>query len=196
MFNCSTCMERYLQSLAGKPLLSSTSARTTVATALAPEQLSRRYVSNGGRPNGGRRFDVSSKRDDAPSSKDRLLATGGVELRRKEYKLELSMGNVLKKHPEYAKDPLKLAEYTRKALRGDAFETAIAVVRAASKSLPCTVSWNHLIDWQMSKGRMNAALKTYNEVRETEEHNSYRHLHFIDEKARTAAGCSYVYDYH
>ena len=79
----------------------------------------------------------------------------------------MAMGNVLQKHPEYANDPLKLAEYIRKALKGDDFDTALAVVRAASKRLACTVSWNHLIDWQMSKGKMNAALKTYNEVQWT-----------------------------
>jgi hypothetical protein len=74
------------------------------------------------------------------------------------------MRNVLQKHPAYANDPLKLAEYVRKALKGDDFETAVAVVRAASKTLSCTVSWNHLMDWQMSKGKMNGAFKTYNEV--------------------------------
>jgi hypothetical protein len=74
------------------------------------------------------------------------------------------MESVLEKHPAYGNDPLKLAEFVRKALRGDDFDTAAAVVRAASKQIQCTVSWNHLIDWEMTKGKMNAALKIYNEV--------------------------------
>jgi hypothetical protein len=151
-------MERYLQGLVAKPGVSSFSIRTTLATTVGSAQLSRRCISNGAEPR---------TRQNVPRLADRLLETGGVPLRRRDYKLEVSMGNVLRKHPEYANDPLKLAEYTRKALRGDDFETAIAVVRAASKSLSCTVSWNHLIDWQMTKGKMNAALKTFNEVLST-----------------------------
>lgn len=78
--------------------------------------------------------------------------------------LEHKMGTILQRYPAYANDPLKLAEYVRKALKGDDYDTALAVVRAASKGMSCTVSWNHLLDWQLSKGRMNAAMKTYNEV--------------------------------
>jgi pentatricopeptide repeat protein len=37
-------------------------------------------------------------------------------------------------------------------------------VRAASKTIKCTVSWNHLIDWQLSKGKINGAIRIYNEV--------------------------------
>lgn len=62
------------------------------------------------------------------------------------------------------KDPLQLADFVRKTLRKDDFENAETLVRVASKDVQCTVSWNHLIDWQLSKGRMNAAIKTYNEV--------------------------------
>jgi hypothetical protein len=64
----------------------------------------------------------------------------------------------------YLKDPLKLADHVRKTLLRDDFETAQKVVRAASRDVQCVVSWNHLVDWQLSKGFMNAAIKTYNEV--------------------------------
>jgi len=90
---------------------------------------------------------------------------GGVHIRRKHFKMEMAMGAVLQKHPSFTNDPLKLAEIVRKSLRGDDFETALTMARAASAKVQCTVCWNHLIDWQMSKGKMNAALKTYNEVR-------------------------------
>jgi hypothetical protein len=68
------------------------------------------------------------------------------------------------KQLRYLKDPLRLAEYVRKILLKDDFETAQKVVRAASKDVQCIVSWNHLVDWQLNKGSMNAAIKTFNEV--------------------------------
>jgi hypothetical protein len=73
-------------------------------------------------------------------------------------------GPLIKKQLKHLKDPLKLAEHVRATLREDDFETALAVVRAASKDTQCIVSWNHLIDWQLSRGKMNGAIKTYNEV--------------------------------
>ena len=71
----------------------------------------------------------------------------------------------VRKELQFLKDPLVLAVQVRKYLREDEFEKTLALVRAASKDVQCTVSWNHLIDYEMSKGRMNAAIKTYNEVR-------------------------------
>lgn len=67
-------------------------------------------------------------------------------------------------HLTYLKDPLKLADFVRKTLRNDDFDFALEIVRAASKDVQCTVSWNHLVDWQLSRGKMNAAIQTYNEV--------------------------------
>lgn len=59
---------------------------------------------------------------------------------------------------------MKLADFVRKSLRSDDFDTTLEVVRSASKTLQCVVSWNHLIDYTLSKGKMNAAIKIYNEV--------------------------------
>jgi len=73
-------------------------------------------------------------------------------------------GKQVRKHLEYLQDPLKLAEFVRKTLRNDDWLTAVTVVRYASRSIQCAVSWNHLIEWQLWKGQMNAAIKTYNEV--------------------------------
>jgi hypothetical protein len=70
----------------------------------------------------------------------------------------------LRRHLKFLKDPLLLAGHIRKCLQDDNFDTAQETVRAASKDVQCTVSWNHLIEWQLSKGKMNAALHTYNEV--------------------------------
>lgn len=67
--------------------------------------------------------------------------------------------------PTYGNDPLKLAEEVRGLLRKDKFDDAEEVVRSASKHADqFTVSWNHLIDWQMSQGKVNGAMKTYQDV--------------------------------
>jgi hypothetical protein len=71
---------------------------------------------------------------------------------------------IIDQHLIYLKDPLKLADFIRKTLRDGEFETAQKIVRAASKDIQCIVSWNHLVDWQVTQGKLNAAIKTYNEV--------------------------------
>jgi pentatricopeptide repeat protein len=62
-------------------------------------------------------------------------------------------------------DPLRLANDTLAKLKKDKFEEALEIVRKSSASLDCTVSWNHLIDWQCKKGKVNSAIKTYNELK-------------------------------
>ena len=57
-----------------------------------------------------------------------------------------------------------MADHTVKLLRDDDFLKALELVRLASKDVECTVSWNHLIDYEMSKARVAEAVKLYNEV--------------------------------
>ncbi|KAL8701221.1 MAG: hypothetical protein Q9224_000605, partial [Gallowayella concinna] len=64
----------------------------------------------------------------------------------------------------FLQDPLKLAANTIDLLRKDENGKALDLVRRASKQIPCTVSWNHLVDYEMSKGRIQKAVKIYNEV--------------------------------
>jgi len=70
----------------------------------------------------------------------------------------------LEKELRYLTDPLKLAKNTLDLLRRDEHLKALELTRLASRKMPCTVSWNHIIDYNMSKGRVSAASKTYNEV--------------------------------
>ncbi|KAI4123442.1 MAG: hypothetical protein LQ341_007201, partial [Variospora aurantia] len=65
----------------------------------------------------------------------------------------------------WLRDPVKLAENTIGLLRNDDHEKAIDTVRMASKNTSCTVSWNHLIDYDMSKGKVQKAVKIYNEMK-------------------------------
>lgn len=64
----------------------------------------------------------------------------------------------------WLQDPLKLAENTISLLKDNRSEKAIHIVRMASKKASCVVSWNHLIDYEMSKGSVQKAVKIYNEV--------------------------------
>ena len=65
---------------------------------------------------------------------------------------------------KYLKDPRKLADHVAHVLEHDNEEKATALVRLSSRAIANVVSWNHLIDWQMKKGKTKAALETYNEV--------------------------------
>lgn len=64
----------------------------------------------------------------------------------------------------WLKDPVRLADRTVNLLREGNAEKALEIVRLASKDVKCTVSWNHLIDYEMSKQRVSGAVKLYNEV--------------------------------
>jgi hypothetical protein len=70
----------------------------------------------------------------------------------------------LEEELRWLKDPLKLGDHTVRLLREDKFQKALEIVRMASKEMECTVSWNHLMDYEMSKGRVQNATKVYNEV--------------------------------
>ena len=59
---------------------------------------------------------------------------------------------------------MRLADHTVRLLREEAFEKALEIVRLASKDVDCTVSWNHLINFEMTKARVSSAVKLYNEV--------------------------------
>lgn len=80
-------------------------------------------------------------------------------------KPNLDTESSMKKHLQYLRDPMKLSDYIRTTLRHDDFETAEKVVQYASKTMQCVVSWNHLVDWQLSRGKIGGAIKTFNEVR-------------------------------
>ena len=71
----------------------------------------------------------------------------------------------LEKEYRWLRDPMKLADRVRELLRGGKYFKALALTRMASKDLLCTVSWNHLVDYDMGQGKVGAAIKTYNEVR-------------------------------
>ena len=66
---------------------------------------------------------------------------------------------------QWLRDPLKLGDRVIGLLKEDNFQKALNIVRLASREMECTVSWNYLVDYEMSKGRVQNATKLYNEVR-------------------------------
>ena len=71
----------------------------------------------------------------------------------------------LEKELRYLQDPMKLADNTISLLKKDDFEKALALVKMSGRNMACTVSWNHLMDYEMFKGRVSNAMKIYNDVR-------------------------------
>lgn len=103
------------------------------------------------------KHDEDSKRDVVPHGGQYLTPR---ETRRLDYKIKME----LKKELRYLQDPLKLAEHTMGLLRNSDDGNALKIIRMASKRSQCTVSWNHVIDYEMSKGRVQKAERVYNEV--------------------------------
>lgn len=72
----------------------------------------------------------------------------------------------LKRELPYLTDPLKLASHVLDLLHKGEAKKALVIVRlASSNQVPCTVSWNHLVDHDMKQGRVTDAMRIYNEVR-------------------------------
>ena len=83
---------------------------------------------------------------------------------RKEPEPSIFKKSELEKELRWLRDPLKLADRVVVLLRDEQYFKALALVRLASRELMCTVAWNHLVDWDMARGRVQAGVKTYNEV--------------------------------
>ncbi|KAI1213111.1 uncharacterized protein F4807DRAFT_412965 [Annulohypoxylon truncatum] len=70
-----------------------------------------------------------------------------------------------RKHLQFAKDPVDIAKQVQRCLHKDDFETAAIITRKAGRDAKVVVSWNYLLDYQLKKNRLHAALKLYNEMK-------------------------------
>ncbi|CBX99870.1 hypothetical protein IAQ61_002902 [Plenodomus lingam] len=73
--------------------------------------------------------------------------------------------NRRKRELRYLQDPLELATFVSKELRKDRVEEMLQLVIMASHSMECIVSWNHIIDYYLSKERIKDAIKVYNDMK-------------------------------
>ncbi|KAL8995458.1 MAG: hypothetical protein Q9169_004799 [Polycauliona sp. 2 TL-2023] len=95
----------------------------------------------------------------------RYVVPGRVKRPERLGQLDFKKEKELDRELIYLQDPVKLAENTIALLREDDNQKALELTRRASKQLPCTVSWNHLVDYEMSKGRIKKAVTIYNEMK-------------------------------
>ncbi|KAH7077788.1 hypothetical protein BKA63DRAFT_467161 [Paraphoma chrysanthemicola] len=73
--------------------------------------------------------------------------------------------NNRKRELRHLQDPLELATFVRQELQKGKAKEMLQLVRMASHSMQCVVSWNHIIDHHLAKERVNDALKVYNEMK-------------------------------
>jgi hypothetical protein len=73
--------------------------------------------------------------------------------------------NNRKRELRHLQDPLELATFVKNELRKGRTTEMLQLVRMASHSMACVVSWNHIIDHYLAKERVTDALKVYNDVR-------------------------------
>jgi pentatricopeptide repeat protein len=69
-----------------------------------------------------------------------------------------------KQELRYLQDPLELATFVRRELGKGRVTEMLQLVRMASHSMQCVVSWNHIIDHYLANERVGDALKVYNDV--------------------------------
>jgi len=176
MLTCSSCIKRTLQTLVGDtvtipPPSTVFSSRPSVSFAASPH--SKRFYAQQRTPSSSINSATATSYEKAiarrqPDKRQEWLDSRGTrpvgKAQNKPAKAAQDTDFVVRKHLQYLKDPVKLADFVRKSLRSDDFDTTLEVVRSASKTLQCIVSWNHLIDYTLSQGKMNAAIKLYNEV--------------------------------
>ncbi|KAI1131514.1 hypothetical protein F5Y10DRAFT_275428 [Nemania abortiva] len=158
MFTCAACLRRAFYTLSGhslpKNLNTSRYNLPSHRTIAKPSRLSRRYATVAPHTSSG---DATTGPIAAPISTRHGENNAPV--------LGRSAQWAVRKELEYLGDPLHIANRVRLALDKDNLELAAGITRQASKSTNVTVSWNHLIDYQLQKGRLHPALKLYNEMK-------------------------------
>ncbi|EMR84757.1 hypothetical protein ACHAPC_005026 [Botrytis cinerea] len=168
MFTCRACTRRCLQALIGDPTIHSTNSQLIIPQ----RQLYRTFATNATDSDSYTYQPIAQDEESSEPTKSRtakrqewLDSRGQRPADKKPAAIDPRIDNKFIWKLKQLQDPLQLADYVRKLLSEDDFEKALLYVRSASKNVECVVSWNHLIEWQFSKGLLNPALKTFNEMK-------------------------------
>lgn len=94
-----------------------------------------------------------------------------AKLGRRDPRISDSDWNRRKRELRHLQDPLDLAAFVKQELAKGKVEEMLQLVRMASNSMQCIVSWNHIIDHYLAKERVKDALKVYNDVSVGEKKN-------------------------
>jgi hypothetical protein len=171
MLTCQVCIRRCLRTFLGDLPQISISSRSTLAPSISGKSFSgRSYTSYAANEklktnSSGDRTKFGDAAASNTNARKEWIESRGVRPAWKEKSgVASNIDRETVQELKHLKDPLKLADFVRRKLQKGNFEDAQKFVRVASKHSQCVVSWNHLISWQLSKGSLNAALKTYNEV--------------------------------
>ncbi len=100
-----------------------------------------------------------------------------------------------KRELQYLRDPLELALFVKQELRKGKAKEMLQLVRMASHSMQCIVSWNHVVDHLLAVGRVSEALKVYNEVRLVSAKQWSGAKMSLDEKTRTVSRFVHILDF-
>ena len=159
MFICSSCLRTFTRGLLGESLILSTAAaqistQTGYRLYNAASSTSREYATSTANRQHEKTAVIRRKPQEAewdPNWREKKEK----QIKRRDLLTEL----------DYLRDPIVLAQDVSTRLQQNDYDRALDLVRVASSRMSCVVSWNHLIDYNMAKGRIVPALKTYQEVR-------------------------------
>ena len=162
MFECAACVQRCIRAIAGDTFQAHT--RIFSRPPLTPRysnQTTRRLASTAvaTKRNGSNSRLAEGKQ---PVNKD---AEDNGENGKKETRLTTNEEKALRTELRYLEDPLKLAQHVHYTLRCNKPEKALDLCRLASKDQQVIVSWNHVVDWHMTRGKINEGIKIYNEMK-------------------------------
>lgn len=106
---------------------------------------------------------TASIKADAPKILDADKVDSTVSEKKAREKLE----RAAKKNLQYLDDPWKLGQYVSDALAKGRFDEALLLTQKSSSRGQMSVSWNHLINYQLEQQQLRKAIQLYNEVRDT-----------------------------
>ena len=160
MLECRACVLRCIRAIAGDAFKSHHVARRRLSlTPRLPHEALRKYASPA----------IAAKNEDdvlLPGKQPIREESGsGNSNGKKQKSVAIRDEKALKIELKWLSDPVKLAEHVHYTLRNSKPDKALDLCRLASKKQEVIVSWNHVVDWYMSKGKIDDALKVYNEMK-------------------------------
>ncbi|KAF2687016.1 hypothetical protein K458DRAFT_361363 [Lentithecium fluviatile CBS 122367] len=194
MLNCRACLWRCIRPLTAAPQ-SQRFRRNAIAAPFTGQQRFLRTPRLETRKEEGRLKDLGeveklsrtkrepwSRSKQAIDQKQRARATlrwrpaGNIETDREVVRTDMWWGkrdprmptkdwNARRRELQYLKDPLEVAAFVKRGLGKDKVTEMLQLVRMASHSMQCIVSWNHIMDYYLAKERMSEAMKVYNEMK-------------------------------
>lgn len=184
MFTCRSCLQRHVRALLGDSVYQRVELRNTIVLHHASRAPGRSYSTTS-------RLHRNSLITGEGSKYEQSRPQSGA------HKMQTTQ-HPIQKNWTSQRDPLVFASDVLDLLREDKFTEAHKAVQDASKYFRCTVSWNHLMNWQLSRGKVNGAIKSYNEVCSPLRILPIMRRKFIhditDEETWTKAGFAYVYN--